>query len=61
MNGSVIREPSRSLKEQFSRSSEAWKEHSDPKVMCAIEDRKRVMVRVTLGIILRDSLIDYFA
>jgi hypothetical protein len=30
MNGSVIREPSRSLKEQFSRSSEAWKEQSDP-------------------------------
>src|ERR1700690_202872 len=29
MNGSVIREPSRSLKEQFSRSSEAWKERSD--------------------------------
>ena len=29
MNGSVIREPSRSLKEQFSRSSEAWKEQSD--------------------------------
>jgi hypothetical protein len=28
MNGSVIREPSRSLKEQFSRSSEAWKEQS---------------------------------
>ena len=30
MNGNVIREPSRSLKEQFSRSSEAWKEQSDP-------------------------------
>ena len=30
MNGSVIREPSRSLKEQFSRSTEAWKEQSDP-------------------------------
>ena len=30
MNGSVIREPSRSLKEQFSTSSEAWKEQSDP-------------------------------
>jgi hypothetical protein len=30
MNGSVIRSPSRSLKEQFSRSSEAWKEQSDP-------------------------------
>jgi hypothetical protein len=30
MNVSVIREPSRSLKEQFSRSSEAWKEQSDP-------------------------------
>ena len=30
MNGSVIREPSRSLKEQFSRNSEAWKEQSDP-------------------------------
>jgi hypothetical protein len=30
MNGSVIQEPSRSLKEQFSRSSEAWKEQSDP-------------------------------
>ena len=29
MNGSVIREPPRSLKEQFSRSSEAWKEQSD--------------------------------
>jgi hypothetical protein len=30
MNGSVIREPSRSLKEQFSRSSEGRKEQSDP-------------------------------
>ena len=30
MNGSVSREPSRSLKEQFSRSYEAWKEQSDP-------------------------------
>ncbi len=30
MNGNVIREPARSLKEQFSRSSEAWKEQSDP-------------------------------
>jgi hypothetical protein len=30
MNGSVIREPSRTLKEQFSRSSQAWKEQSDP-------------------------------
>jgi hypothetical protein len=30
MSDSVIRGPSRSLKEQFSRSSEAWKEHSDP-------------------------------
>jgi hypothetical protein len=30
MNDSVIREPARSLKEQFSRSSEAWKEQSDP-------------------------------
>src|SRR5258708_31628980 len=30
MNGSVIREASRSLKEQFSRSSDAWKEQSDP-------------------------------
>ena len=30
MNGSVIREPSRSLREQFSRSSKAWKEQSDP-------------------------------
>jgi hypothetical protein len=29
MKGSVMREPSRSLKEQFSRSSEAWKEQSD--------------------------------
>jgi hypothetical protein len=30
MNGSVIREPSRSLKEQFSKGSDAWKEQSDP-------------------------------
>jgi hypothetical protein len=30
LNGNVIREPSRSLKEQFSRSTEAWKEQSDP-------------------------------
>ena len=30
MNGSVTRESSRSLKEQFSRNSEAWKEQSDP-------------------------------
>jgi hypothetical protein len=30
LNDSVIREPARSLKEQFSRSSEAWKEQSDP-------------------------------
>jgi hypothetical protein len=30
MNGRAIRESSRSLKEQFSRSSEAWKEQSDP-------------------------------
>ena len=30
MNGNVIRMPARSLKEQFSRSSEAWKEQSDP-------------------------------
>ena len=30
MNGSVIREPSRSLKEQLKRSSEAWREQSDP-------------------------------
>ena len=30
MNGNVIRVPARSLKEQFSRSSEAWKEQSDP-------------------------------
>jgi hypothetical protein len=30
MNGSVIRESSRSLKAQFSRSSEAWREQSDP-------------------------------
>jgi hypothetical protein len=30
MNGNVIRVPARSLKEQFSRTSEAWKEQSDP-------------------------------
>src|ERR1700737_1958597 len=30
MSDNVIRVPSRSLKEQFSRSSEAWKEQSDP-------------------------------
>ena len=30
MNGNMIRVPARSLKEQFSRSSEAWKEQSDP-------------------------------
>src|ERR1700719_4681536 len=30
MNGNVIRVPARSLKEQFARSSEAWKEQSDP-------------------------------
>src|SRR6202035_4218450 len=30
MNGNVIRVPVRSLKEQFSRSSEAWREQSDP-------------------------------
>jgi hypothetical protein len=30
MNGSIIRELSRSLKEQISRSSEAWKEQPDP-------------------------------
>jgi hypothetical protein len=30
MNGNVIRVPARSLKEQFSRSLEAWKEQSDP-------------------------------
>src|ERR1700693_6266622 len=30
MNGNVIRVPARSLKDQFSRSSEAWKEQSDP-------------------------------
>src|ERR1700675_3230015 len=30
MNGNAIRVPARSLKEQFSRSSEAWKEQSDP-------------------------------
>jgi hypothetical protein len=30
MNGNVIRVRARSLKEQFSRGSGAWKEHSDP-------------------------------
>jgi hypothetical protein len=30
MNGNVIRVPARSLKEQFSRGSGAWKEQSDP-------------------------------
>ena len=30
MNGNVIRVPARSLKEQFSKRSEAWKEQSDP-------------------------------
>ena len=30
MNGNVMRVPARSLKEQFSRGSEAWKEQSDP-------------------------------
>jgi hypothetical protein len=30
MNDKAIRVPTRSLKEQFSRSSEAWKEQSDP-------------------------------
>jgi hypothetical protein len=30
MNGNVIQVPARSLKEQFSRGSEAWKEQSDP-------------------------------
>ena len=30
MNSNVIRVPARSLKEQFSRSSKAWKEQSDP-------------------------------
>jgi hypothetical protein len=30
MNDNVIRMPTRSLKEQFSRGSEAWKEQSDP-------------------------------
>ena len=30
MNDSVMRVPARSLKEQFSRGSEAWKEQSDP-------------------------------
>ena len=30
MNGNVIRVPARSLKEQFSKRSEAWKEQFDP-------------------------------
>jgi len=30
MNDDTIRVPTRSLKEQFSRASEAWKEQSDP-------------------------------
>ena len=30
MNDKVARMPTRSLKKQFSRGSEAWKEHSDP-------------------------------
>ena len=30
MNGNVSQLPARSLKEQFSNSSEAWKEQSDP-------------------------------
>jgi hypothetical protein len=30
MSDSVMRVPTRSLKEQFSRDSEAWKEQSDP-------------------------------
>jgi hypothetical protein len=30
MNGNAFREPARSLKEQFSKSSEAWQEQSDP-------------------------------
>src|SRR5260370_33057008 len=30
MNDNLIRAPARSLKEQFSRSSAAWKEQSDP-------------------------------
>jgi hypothetical protein len=30
MNDSVVRVPARSLKEQFSRVSDAWKEQSDP-------------------------------
>ena len=30
MNDKMIRVPARSLKEQFSRGSEAWKEQSDP-------------------------------
>ena len=31
MNGNVIRLPARSLKEQFSRGSDAWKEQSEGK------------------------------
>ena len=30
MNDNVVRVPAQSLKEQFSRGSEAWKEQSDP-------------------------------
>jgi hypothetical protein len=30
MNGNMIRVPARSLKEQFSKSTDAWKEQSDP-------------------------------
>jgi hypothetical protein len=30
MSDNVVRVPARSLKEQFSRGSEAWKEQSDP-------------------------------
>ena len=30
MSDNLVRVPARSLKEQFSRSSEAWKEQSDP-------------------------------
>jgi hypothetical protein len=41
MNGSVIPEPSRSLKEQFSRSSEAWKEQSDPIVYGFARQRRK--------------------
>src|ERR1700676_2380719 len=38
MNGNVVmRVPARSLKEQFSRSSEAWKEQSDPIVRFWVE------------------------